>query len=357
MATNSANPNVPRRNILPLTLLATLLAGLLGAVFNPALLRSPRATVTDGSWAAEYQDAFSREFLWLASARSLWNALDLAVFRQAPQGVLAGGDGWLFTVEEFAHTADPEETRRLWIQAITDVHARLAEHGIPLLIALVPAKAASLPAVSPPLPRAGVERYEATLVDLAELGIAAVDLRAILASESAWLRTDTHWTPEGAGQAAELIAADMLELAPEMISDRTYEVDATETITFDGDLYQLLALGPFAEVLGPAPDVITVSSIVSAGNQGGSLFDDVTIDAVLVGTSYSAGTAWNLADRLRLALGIDLLDVSESGRGPLAPMHDYLAGDALLNAPPALVVWEVPERYLTDDGFLRGVAE
>ena len=339
--------------ILPFTFLAVLLTGLAGALLNPALLDAPDSNLVDGTWASDYQDAFGESLVFLDPSRATWNALDLAVFSQGPTSVLTGADGWLFTTEEFAHAAQPEQVRQSWVAQLVSTHDFLARRGIPLLIALVPGKAASVPEAAPPLPQAGTDRYTATLSDLAEYGIAAVDLRSALRNEDSWLRTDTHWTPLGASRAASVIAPRMQEVAPDLpAGSLDFTAESSETVRFAGDLHRLLALGPFAGV-GPPADVITVQSIVRTSEPAGGLFDEATVDAVLIGTSYSEGAEWNLADRLRLELGIDILDLSEAGRGPLAPMSDFLAGEALQTSAPRLVVWELPERYLTDTAFLE----
>ena len=78
------------------------------------------------------------------------------------------------------------------------------------------------------------------------------------------------------------------------------------------------------------------------------------ISAVLVGISYSANPDWGFADALMLALGRDVVSVAEQGRGPLAPMQDYLASGDFAAAPPAVVIWEIPVRYLTDPALWKG---
>lgn len=334
--------------------LLVLALGWTAMLFDPALLRSPQARWQDGSWATAYQADLDRELLWSAPARQLWSVIDLAAFRHPPAGVLLGRDGWLFTTEEYALADDAEGVRQSWTELIVQAHEQLSAAGIDLLVALVPAKAASLPTAPAPLPRAAAERYERSLADLAAGGVATVDLRPALATEDAWLRTDSHWTPLGALRAAEAIAEAASQLTPTMVADHRYVMEATETTEFRGDLDRLLALGPFADTLGPPPDLLQQHSFRTEGELGSDLFDEVSVEVVLVGTSYSAGSAWSLADRLRLALSVDVLDVSESGRGPLRPMQDYLASEALLNAPPQLVVWELPARYLTDARFLPG---
>jgi alginate O-acetyltransferase complex protein AlgJ len=67
----------------------------------------------------------------------------------------------------------------------------------------------------------------------------------------------------------------------------------------------------------------------------------------LVGTSYSQDERWGFADALKVALGADVLNVAARGEGPFAPMRAYLEGETVVDVPPELVVWEIPERYLT----------
>lgn len=338
-------------NLSALTLLVVLAAGFISAAVNPALLRSPDASFADGSWAVSYQDAFSQELLLMEPARAIWNAVDLAVFGQTPSGVVGGSNGWLFTAEEYATADDPATTLHAWLQELSVIRDELADHGIPLLIALVPAKAGSVSWQAPPLPEAAADRYRLALIGLGEYGISTVDLRPALAAERAWLRTDTHWSPEGADAAAGLISAAARQIVPDLGGSLSFETVTLEPEPFEGDLSRLLALGPF-DGIGPEPDSISRREVQRAAGSSGDLFAAPDPDLVLVGTSYSAATEWNLADRLRLGLDADVLDISDSGRGHLAPMQDYLLSGALQESPPELVVWEIPERYLTRTEFL-----
>ncbi len=338
------------------TLLVVLVIGGLGALLNPALLASPRAALADGSWSSGYQEAFTEGLYLLAPARAFWNGVDLALFGQGPAGVLTGGDGWLFTEEEYASASEPEAAQSAWLQEIAAVDAELGAAGVSLIVALVPSKAASLSGNAPPLPPAKAASYETLLQELSWLGITAVDLRGPLGSEEAWLRTDTHWTPRGAEAAAVHVAGVVREAFPGLSGTLEHEISETAEVKHEGDLARLLALGALTGRLGYPTELITTQRIMPAGSPEGGLFDEVIVPAVLVGTSYSAGEAWSLADRLRLALAADVLDASASGLGPLEPMRTYLASEAFVSGPPQVVIWEVPVRYLTRRDFLPGGA-
>ncbi len=333
-----------------------LLAGVLGTLMNPAVGRAQDADLWTGRWASAYQAALDAASPLRPVALTVWNAIDLAVFGQAPTGVLLGRDGWLFTEEEYDLPEDAETTRSAWVDVIVDVAARLSRDDVRLVVALVPTKAGQVAARPHPLPASGAARYDATLADLAARDVVAVDLRPALAAlgDAAWLRTDTHWTPTGAAAAARTIAAEVRGLDPTLAGTEPYETLDVGVEPLYGDLAGLLALGPLAQRLGPRPDLVRRTETRSSAPPSGDLFAAVDLPVAVVGTSYAADARWNLADRLRVALGRDVLDVARSGVGPLRPMLEYLNGDAWAQQRPRVVIWEVPVRYLSDATYLDG---
>lgn len=48
------------------------------------------------------------------------------------------------------------------------------------------------------------------------------------------------------------------------------------------------------------------------------------------------------------------LDGLAQGQGPVKPMDTYLASDGFRDAPPKVVIWEIPLRYLTDPKLWDG---
>ena len=86
---------------------------------------------------------------------------------------------------------------------------------------------------------------------------------------------------------------------------------------------------------------------VNAAAEGADIFgDDTAVPVMLVGTSYSANENWSFADFLRQSLQADVVNVAKEGLGPGVPMMDLLAGSALDETTPTVVVWEFPIRYL-----------
>jgi alginate O-acetyltransferase complex protein AlgJ len=348
----------PRLARFPALALALIVAaGSLANIANPALLRAPEATFWDGHWADAYQLAFDGASPLLAPSRTVWGLLDLLVFGQGRPGVLVGRDGWLYSSEEFDVSPQPDAALSAWASVVVETRDQLAGHGIELVVALVPSKASLVPDHAPaPLPAAAARRYDDALVRLGDAGVTVVDLRPPLreadAEDDVYLRTDTHWTPYGAAAAASAIARTVRDRAT--LPHTAETVFATEVLGHEpllGDLTAFLDLGSFAGTVGPKPDLLERRRTVNV-SPGTDPFAEVALPVTLVGTSYSADARWNLAGALREALGVDLLEAAVTGAGALEPMRRYLASDAFTNAPPEVVVWEIPERYLTLAGAL-----
>ena len=68
---------------------------------------------------------------------------------------------------------------------------------------------------------------------------------------------------------------------------------------------------------------------------------------VLLGTSFSADRRWNFDGALKQALAVDVQNLAEQGQGPIVPMTRFLTDYLPLSANLKLVIWEIPERYLS----------
>ncbi len=344
----------PLLNLLPgIFMIVFLGLGLLMALATPATRHWPEETVWDGRWAATYEDAFKQALPLREVGVGAWGAIQYGLFREGRSGILVGRDGWLFTSEEFAWQPKAVEEIEDKLELVLQVNEALERRGIRLVVALIPAKAhvyqEQLGRYR--LPSYALERYASFRTDLEARGIPAPDLMQALfsvkAEEPAFLKTDTHWSPEGAEGAAKALAAAISSLELEL-GGETFETQVSERAEpYQGDLLNFIPLGPFQAVLGPRPDIIYPHTTVAAeaAAQPG-LFDAVTVPVALVGTSYSANPLWNFGGALKDALDADVLNISSEGRGPFLPMLEYLSSATLAESPPQLVIWEIPERYL-----------
>ena len=164
--------------------------------------------------------------------------------------------------------------------------------------------------------------------------------------DATFFRTDTHWTPLGAQLAAQAVA----EIARADLNASGKTEFVTEPLSAEplrGDLYNFLALNSLEAAIGPEYDVLKAAR-TSKVSPGTDLFGSPDIPVALVGTSYSADERWNFAGALKEQLGADVLNAAEAGAGPFAPMANYLSSAAFKNTKPELVIWELPERQVSD---------
>ena len=364
------NPNPRPRPSRPLTIralgyamLVILIGGLLLSTANPAVQAPAREgvgapvleEVLSGRWMAEYQTAYERALPIRDLATNIWALLQYAVFREGRSGVLVGEDDWLFTTEEFTYT--PESRRHAVDHAayIAEVARRLEDRGVTLVVALVPAKARVYPdrLGRYRMPDALLERYQGFRAELEQRGVTSPDIKSALlearADGHAFLRTDTHWTPEGARAAARVLAAAVEpELARRNAPRRSFALRAEGEREYVGDLTAFLPVTPFRGRVGGVPELVSEYRLEDLEPPAIGLFDEVPHPLALVGTSYSAGDLWGFSDALRSEAEVEVMNVAEEGRGPFRPMQNYLDGDTISDVPPKIVIWEIPERYVTE---------
>jgi len=271
-----------------------------------------------------------------------------AIFHEGRPGVVVGNDGWLFSREEFAAPLDRTPDLAEAAAGLAEVRGLLAAKGIDLVVVPLPAKAdiyrehLSDSAIPDDLARL----YDDFTALLQREGISYVDTRQPLlrarAEGQLFLTTDTHWTPLGASVAA---AAVSQELGVKQAD--AYTISAKAPAEREGDLSKFIVTGELAPLVGLGPESVTpYQATTSADAASGDIFGPSSIPYVLTGTSYSANELWSFTDSLKAALGADVLNMAEEGKGPIAPMRALLAGDTLTDNPPETVIWEFPIRYL-----------
>lgn len=306
----------------------------------------------DGRLAKAFESHYDERFPVKTFATNVWAAIDYVLFNEGRPGVVVGEQGWLYTDEEFKTYENAHATVATHLALIPWVRDELARQGTELVVALVPSKARIYPEyLGDRRPaRVHADLYARARGALADAGIAAPDLAAALSackrSGPTFLRTDTHWTPAGARCAAEAVRA--AAGAPGDAARARYRTRSGGAKEHRGDLFRYLPLDPhFAGLLPQAERIerLRTEPIGSAG--AGDLLGDAAPPAVvLVGTSYSADERWNLTGSLQAALQEDVVNYAALGKGPFIPMLEYLLGSSDLPAPPRLLVWEIPERYL-----------
>lgn len=309
-------------------------------------------SVIKGKWTAALEPKLTESLAFYGPSRDFWGLVDYVLFREGRKGVLVGTNGWLFTDEEFAVWPNSQAQIENHLKTIEDIHKKLKNKDIPLIVALLPAKARLYPEYlgKNKWPIAHARTYGTALDFLHTKSIPAPNLLDAFSrhpdKDRFFLKTDTHWAPDGARLAAQALASALPVSLPEKSGFKTRRTGETD---HSGDLMRYIPQGNIKIPGAPEPDKIGVFE-TQKGNSGdadtNALFGEQTLPVALVGTSYSANDSWNFAGFLKEALHSDVLNAADEGRGPFVTMIDYLESPAFRETPPDLVIWEIPERYL-----------
>ena len=295
----------------------------------------PASGVYNGETTKSYDQNFARAHLLAAPSKNFWGRMEYGLFHEGRHGVVIGSQGQLFTAEEFTVSRDRDALLRQNLSAISDVATTLADDNVGLVIALVPAKARMLAADI--YPAANASLYDDVLAHFSAQGLNAPDLRTALSAPESYLKTDTHWSPEGTRGVAEILSAAI----PKRLTHKGFQTRKADTIDHQGDLTRYIPGQKVHE------SVATYETFVpGASTNSNSLFGDETIDTVLIGTSYSANPLWHFEGHLKSALQSEVLNLADEGQGPFSVMLNWLGSDAYKSDKPKLVIWEIPERYM-----------
>ncbi|MGY2289427.1 alginate O-acetyltransferase [Pseudomonas sp. SDO528_S397] len=312
------------------------------------------ATVLNGRWTKVVETHYDDQFPIKRLGTNLWAALDLKLFNEGRPGVVLGRDHWLYSDEEFNPSVNEEQNLQGNYALVEGVRQTLKAHGVQLVMAIVPAKVRLYPEHLGDVRPARIHQnlYQDFHARVAADRIIAPDLlgplqQAKLNGEQVFLRTDTHWTPDGAEIAARQLADTISAQAPLSGAPQRFVTEAEKTEPHKGDLRLFLPLDPLFENLMPPKEPLQkrVTHLAQAGGEE-ALFADSEIPVALVGTSYSANPNWNFVGALKQALHSDVINYSEDGHGPILPMLGYLNSDDFKHNPPQVLIWEFPERYL-----------
>ncbi|MEE1868076.1 alginate O-acetyltransferase [Pseudomonas auratipiscis] len=317
--------------------------------------RTAQMSVLDGKLAKAAETHYDAQFPLKRIGTNLWAALDFKLFNEGRPGVVLGRDNWLFSDEEFKPVANSDQFEQENLALIRGVRDTLQQHGVQLVLAIVPAKARLYSEYIGEQTPASLhtDLYNEFHAQARQAGVFAPDLLSALQSAKSrgqvFLRTDTHWTPMGAEVVAQHLAEAVSRQNLLNGEPQHYVTEQRQSAPYKGDLTNFLPLDPLFSNLLPPPDTLQARNTRPAEGASASddaLFADNEIPVALVGTSYSANPNWNFLGALQQALRSDVVNYAEDGHGPLLPMLKYLQGGAFKDSAPQVLIWEFPERYL-----------
>ena len=123
---------------------------------------------------------------------------------KANHDVIKGRDGWLFYRPYLEHFVDDRLNTKA-LEEINSMNRIMAERGIKLIVVPVPLKV-HLHSDKLMDIQNSLSNYSKYIEKLTDLGVDALDLSSVLNFQDSFLKGDTHWSPNGVGKAARLIA-------------------------------------------------------------------------------------------------------------------------------------------------------
>jgi len=280
------------------------------------------------------------------------NSLRYLLLNGANDQVRIGKSDWLFLTEELQYDTLAESNMATRLELLGKTSRALQAKGVKLLIAVVPDKARIYEQYLPNghYPQYNASRYQVALKGLRAQQVDAVDLLspllAVAKEQLVYYRSDTHWNQVGAQVAAQALS-DHLRLRQIQLDETKFSL-TQESLQIEraGDLIRLMGLENMPNWLRPLPDMELQQTITEVSKaELASLFGGSTVAVVLTGTSYSL--RGNFHGHLQYALSCKVLNSAKDGGGFLQATGDYLKDDAFKTEPPQVIVWELPERFLT----------
>ena len=322
--------------------------------FHPGETPSRWKDVMQGVCAKSIEKRFEDDLPIRQGAIQAWTAFTSSLFHTASKEIRIGKDGWYYTTEEFQYFPDGPREIEKKLTLIQDISTFLSRHHIALVVALLPAKARLYPEhlYLIDFPESKIPLYENTIAALRERGIHAPDLLPVYEQYRrhalAFPRTDTHWSPGMAAEVASTLAAYVRKIPEISLPTAEFKTSLLPEEEYIGDLpKRMVPTGVYGRWVGPFPEkLVRQKTEKIEKDQDDALFGDEAIPSVLVGTSYSAGENWNFDGALKTAFQADVLNMAIKGRGPLFPLDEFFKTTDFENAPPKLVIWEIPERSL-----------
>jgi len=186
-----------------------------------------------------------------------------------------------------------------------------------------------------------------------ERNIVAPNLNTTLNQRNdVFFKTDTHWTPKASLLTAKKIASNANQNDLFTGLDN-YVFTTPQSEKFDGDLTRYVPAGDLNKKYNINENQSLYRNVTLNANDNDKneietdLFGDNNIPVTLVGTSYSANPLWNFQNHLKYYLKSDVYNAADEGQGPFTTMKEYIQSDEYKNTPPQLIIWEIPERYMS----------
>jgi alginate biosynthesis protein AlgX len=161
---------------------------------------------------------------------------------------------------------------------------------------------------------------------------------------SLFYEKDIHWSIEGAKMTASLVARSLDKLGlSDTSSPEKYETTYNGVSRDVANVEQAIAeICNFSFAPTYSPTYVTTEVLTPTKDSSMGLFDEVTDDIVMLGTSFSALSKFNFVGFVQQFSNAPVANYALSGGGLIGAWTNYLKSDDFHLQPPKLIVWEVP---------------
>lgn len=238
------------------------------------------------------------------------------------------------------------------LQELNRLKALLADYGTELMVVYLPARGLTYPdelaanAINYDVKSARTHYLDA-LESIRQQSIVVPQLGQLFNSDPdspLFYEKDIHWSIEGAKATAQIIAGEIDKLGlADLDSERKYETTYNGMMRDVANVEQAIAQicdSSYAPTYSPT----YVTTEIASEDEGDAftLFDEVSDDIVLLGTSFSALSKFNFNGYIQEYANVPVANYALSGGGLIGSWINYLKSGDFQASPPQLIVWEVP---------------
>ena len=259
-------------------------------------------------------------------------------------------DGWIFRTGK-----DFEEEFKLnsaGVDRFTRLNKALERQGIKLIIALLPTRGMmheGMAAREGYNQQAAIESYKSLAKKIGETGVMVAEVEDFTGKTDYFYKRDHHWSPVGAKDMAQTVAAKIKELPTYAeIEKKVFKTESGEQIDHNGTFAKFISETCGMDI---PPEKVTKYTTYADDD----LLGDTSAkpaDIILVGTSNSTPEAShaNFDGFLREYIGADVDNRAVSGGGVDSAILNWLASDDYKAHKPKILIWEFPVYQDYDSG-------
>ena len=238
------------------------------------------------------------------------------------------------------------------LQELNRLRKVLEAYGTELMVVYLPARGLTYPdelsanSIDYDV-KTAKRNYLDALDSIRDQGVVVPTLNQLFSIDSdqpLFYEKDIHWSIEGAKATAQIVATEIDKLGlADLTSAPKYETSYNGMMRDVANVEQAIAQicdSSYAPTYSPT--YVTTEVLSESDDDAFALFDDVSDEIVLLGTSFSALSKFNFNGYIQEYVNAPVANYALSGGGLIGSWVNYLKSGDFNYSPPKLIIWEVP---------------